>query len=155
MPTEIAVRLHNEIDALRSHTVRSVDTPETRFPWPTGDKRIWPQADVSGSLANGDLFVIEIGDHADPAHSVAKYWPFLEAVHRGDIECSRVHYVAISSPDATSGQGCEYLADFIGGQFEQKYVRLFRYIRFALAGQEPADLAKSALEFFQQGLGAK
>jgi len=118
---------------------------EEKIPWPGQDEAVWPRADLSGELNTGEKFIIEVDDHDDPARSVVKYWPLLEAVQQGRFSFPPIFFIEVSSPDNTHGYGYQLLAQFIGKQFEKQYPKVFRFAYLALADREAEDLATAIL----------
>jgi len=146
--TTVAEEIGRYLEQIGGTLIRRVDA-EVAIPWPGQDKVMWPKADLSGELSTGEKFIIEIDDHTDPAHSVVKYWPLLEAVQQGGFDFPPICFVEVSSADETYGRGYQILAQFIGKQFEKLYPDKFRFAYLTLEGKGAAELAAVIMELLK------
>lgn len=147
MATELANQMHRCIEQARDPFIKRLHQPDTPMPWPGQSRVLWPKADISGELNTGEIFIVEIDDHADPARSLVKYWPLIHAIQREEFEFPPIHFLEISSPDKTFGAGFQLLAQFIGERFEEQYPNQFRFSYVNLQGKSPQELAKAVIEF--------
>ena len=148
--TEIARCIHQAIAAAATSSVASLDSLETPVCWPGQPRNVWPKADISGHTSRGEFFIVEIDDHADPARSVVKYWPFLHSLAAGEAELGRVAFVAVSRRDDTFGAGFEFLARFIGERLAALYPEHYRFKYINLAEGDAPEIAKAVLAFLDE-----
>jgi hypothetical protein len=99
-----------------------LDPPEKRIPWPNQPTTLWPQADISGRLATGEVFIVEVDDQADSVRSVVKYWPLLHAVANGDFGYPPICLVEVSAVCSTYGTGFQLLAINSGACTHSEFV---------------------------------
>ncbi len=149
MPTELNIRIAKCLREAGNPVIRSFDPPETRIPWPGQPRSFWPCADISGNLRNGDRFIVEIDEHADPVRSLIKYWPLLHFVHGGEFRYPPICFVEISSRDSTFGTGFQALCRFVGKRLEATYGRRFRFRHLPLKEVLPEQLSRETLSFFE------
>ena len=147
--TEIARRLR---DAIETATDSKLDL-ETPIPWPGQPETLWPRADISGRVTTGEVFIVEIDDHADPARSVVKYWPLLHSMDAGEFEHAPIAFVEVSQRDDTYGEGYQLLAQFDGARFAERYPNHFRFRYIDLTGKDASEIAKVILAFLSECRG--
>lgn len=154
MATQLAADIHTALESFHDPIIKVLYEPDRRMPWPGQNSRqVWPQADISGELVSGEIFIVEVDDHADPGRSLAKYWPLLHAIAKQELEYPPIRFFEISSPDGTFGIGYELLARFIGDRFKEMYPRVFTYNYTSLRGKDPKGLAGEVLVFLKSSAG--
>ena len=127
MPTDIARQIAGNLRRAMAPVIKSFHPLEARIPWPCQKETMWPYADISGMLNTGEVFIVEIYDHADPCRSIIKYWPLLHAIARQGYEYPPICLVEVSHPDSTFGEGFQRLARFIGQQLQEQFPSHFRF----------------------------
>lgn len=152
MATQVARDIHAALRESADPVIESLDPTDTKVVWPGRSRQVWPQADISGKLASGEIFIVEIDDQADPGRSFAKYWPVLYAVSRGEHEHPPIRFFEISSPDSICGIGYELLAQFIGERFQEMYPGMFSYGYTSLKGKDAKVLAQEILAFLKESV---
>jgi hypothetical protein len=148
--TEIALQVYQAL-------ARAPDSPlsglclEHKICWPGQDNNLLPIADISGQVDTGEVLIVEIDDHADPARSVVKYWPWLHAIDMEEFPHAAIAFVEVSRPDDTFGSGYQLLAQFIGERFTELYPKRFRFRYLDLGGRDPHAIAEAILAFLREG----
>lgn len=154
MATSLALTLNTALQAAADEVITAINAPETRIPWPGQPRTLWPQADLSGRLSSGEVFIVEVDDQADPARSVLKYWPLLHAVDSSAFQHEPLCLIEVSATNATFGAGFAVLARFAGDRFERMYPSLFRFEFVQLDRRDTSGLCAEVLQALRRRLRA-
>lgn len=153
--TAVAKRIRAAMEAETDSTVSTLALPETPIPWPGQPKPLWPVADISGRTSTGEVLIVEIDDHADPARSVVKYWPLLHAMANEGFPYDPIAFVEVSGRDDTYGLGYQLLARFVGQRLAEGYPEYFRFRYVDLGDGDPGRIARAILAFVSEGRGSR
>lgn len=155
MPTALALAIRDELEKGAFPIIEAIDRAETRLPWPGQSRSLWPQADISGRLTTGDVFVVEVDDKADPVRSVVKYWPLLHAAASGEFDHPAMWLVVVSAVCSTYGCGFQLLARFVGDRLRTIYPCQLHFAFVELGDRDTCRLAEAIVRSFHDSVEEK